>query len=163
MVDSTVKTVPVTNPTYWLKAFMQKDYKAGVYIAIKTSLGKALGQLSATKDILKESDLSGYHFIMAMPYYEDMLALKKGAIVNSKKKLFEVKLANGSTLVGVKMSKNTENFIDKIGAVNVILLPYTVLIEDGNVYALHAKHYLALSYPLLTIGFTYSSIYAVTL
>ena len=152
MVDNTAKTVRVTNPTYWLKAFMQKDYKAGTDTAVKSSLGKTLGKLTATKDVLEESDLAKYHFMMAMPYYEDMLELKKGATVNSKKKLFEVKLANGSTLVGLKMSKNTENFIDKIGTENAILLPYTVLIEDGNVYALHPKYYLALSYPLLSMG-----------
>ena len=152
MVDSSAKTVRVTNPTYWLKAFMQKDYKAGVDSKVKASLGKALGKLTATKDVLKEGDLAGYHFMMAMPYYQDMITLKKGAKVNPKKKIFEVKLANGSTLVGVKMSKNTENFVDKIGAENAILLPYTVLIEDGNVYALHAKYYLALSYPLLSMG-----------
>lgn len=152
MVDSAAKTVRVTNPTYWLKAFMQKDYKADVDTKVKKSLGNALGKLTSTKDVLKEGDLSGYHFMMAMPYYEDMITLKKGATVNAKKKIFEVKLANGSTLVGVKMSKNTENFVDKIGVENAILLPYTVLIEDGNVYALHAKYYLALSYPLLSMG-----------
>ena len=152
MVDSSAKTVRVTNPTYWLKAFMQKDYKSGVDSAVKTSIGKALGKLTATKDVLKESDLAHYHFMMAMPYYEDMIELKKATDVKGKKKLFEVKLANGSKLIGVKMSKNTENFIDKIGTENAILLPYTVLIEDGKAYALHAKYYLALSYPLLTMG-----------
>jgi len=152
MVDSSAKTVRVTNPTYWLKAFMQKDYKAGIDTKIKSNLTKALGKLTATKDVLKEGDLAGYHFMMAMPYYEDMLELKKGATVDSKKKLFEVKLSNGSKLVGVKMPKNSENFIDKIGVENAILLPYTVLIENGKVYALHAKYYLALSYPLLSMG-----------
>ncbi len=152
MVDSNAKTVRLTNPTYWLKAFMQSDYKPGVDTAVKKSLEKALGKLTATKDLLEESELAKYHFMMAMPYYEDMLELKKGATVKDKNKLFEVKLANGSTLVGVKMSKNTENFIDKIGVENAILLPYTVLIEDGTTYALHAKYYLALSYPLLSMG-----------
>ena len=152
MVDSSSKTVRVTNPTYWLKAFMQKDYKAGIDTKIKSNLTKALGKLTATKDVLKEGDLAGYHFMMAMPYYEDMLELKKGATVDSKKKLFEVKLSNGSKLVGVKMPKNSENFINKIGVENAILLPYTVLIENGKVYALHAKYYLALSYPLLSMG-----------
>lgn len=152
MVDSSKKIVRTTNPTYWLKAFMQKDYVAGVDTTVKASLKKALGELSPTKDVLDESDLEHYHFMMAMPYYEDMIPLKKGATVNPKKRVFEVKLDNGSVLVGVKMSKNTENFIDKIGVENAILLPYTVLIEDGTVYALHAKYYLALSYPLLSMG-----------
>ncbi len=92
--------------------------------------------------------------MVAMPYYKDMLELKAGDALNvkEKKKLFEIKLANGSTLVGVKMSKGSENFIDKIGTDNAILLPYTILIENGKAYALHAKYYLAISYPLLSMG-----------
>lgn len=90
--------------------------------------------------------------MMAMPYYEDMLELKESTNVDPKKKLFEIKLSNGSKLIGVKMSKSSEKFIDKIGVENAILLPYTVLIEGGKAYALHAKYYLALSYPLLSMG-----------
>jgi len=152
MVNSSAKTVRVTNPTYWLKAFMQKHYKAGTDASVKKSLTKVLGKLTTTKDVLDASDLSGYHFMMAMPYYEDMLELKNGTKINSKKKLFEVKLANGSKLVGVKMASSTEKFVDKIGVENAILLPYTILIENGKAYALHAKYYLALSYPLLSMG-----------
>jgi len=154
MVDSAAKTVRVTNPSYWLPAFMQKDYKAGSDTAITASLKKALGTLTPTKDVLKSSALSNYHFMVAMPYYKDMLELKEGDALNvkKKKKLFEIKLGNGSTLLGVKMSKGSENFIDKIGTENAILLPYTILIENGKAYALHAKYYLAISYPLLSMG-----------
>lgn len=154
MVDSTAKNVRVTNPGYWLPAFMQKDFKAGSDTAITASLKKALGTLTPTKDVLKSSALSNYHFMVAMPYYKDMLELKAGDALNvkEKKKLFEIKLANGSTLVGVKMSKGSENFIDKIGTDNALLLPYTILIENGKAYALHAKYYLAISYPLLSMG-----------
>lgn len=153
MVDSSAKTVLATNPGYWIPAFMQKDYKAGSDTAITASLKKALGTLTATKDTLKKSKLAKYQFMMAMPYYDDMIELKAGATsVKAKKKLFEIKLANGSTLYGVKMSKGSENFIDKIGADKAILLPYTILIEDGKAYSLHAKYYLAISYPLLSMG-----------
>ncbi|NOR54667.1 MAG: hypothetical protein GQ531_00515 [Sulfurovum sp.] len=154
MVDSKAKTVLATNPTYWLKAFMQKDYKAGVDSSVKASLGKALGKLTATKDVLSAGDLSGYHFMMGMPYYQDMLKLKgkAGVDIKGKKKIFELKLANGSKLVGVTMGKTTETFVDKIGADKAILLPYTVLIEGDKAYALHAKYYIALSYPLLSMG-----------
>ena len=154
MVDSSAKTVLVTNPGYWLPAFMQKDFKAGSDTAITASIKKALGTLTPTKDVLKSSNLSGYHFMMAMPYYQDMIELRAGdaLAVKAKKKLFEVKLANGSTLVGVKMSKGSENFIDKIGVDKAILLPYTILIENGKAYTLHAKYYLAISYPLLSMG-----------
>lgn len=152
MVDSKAKTVRVTNPTYWLKAFMQKNFKAGSDTGIKASIEKALGKLTATKDVLDVKDLSKYHFMMSMPYYEDMLEFKAGkTTINPKKKLFELKLPNGSTLVGVKLS-NTEKFIETIGEDKALALPYTVLIENGKAYALHAKYYLAVSYPLLTLG-----------
>jgi hypothetical protein len=148
MVDSKAKTVRVTNPTYWLKAFMQKDFKAGSDTAITASISKALGKLTATKDVLKADDLSGYHFMIGMPYYEDMIEVKTTA----SKKLFELKLSNGSKLIGVSMGKSTENFVNTIGADKAILLPYTVLVEDGKGYALHPKYYIALSYPLLSMG-----------
>lgn len=154
MVDSKAKTVRVTNPTYWLKAFMQKDFKAGSDKAITVSITKALGQLTATKDVLDAGDIAHYHYALSMPYYEDMLELKTGAnlAINPKKVAFTLKLANGSTLVGVKMSKSSEKFIELIGEDKALALPYTVLIEDGKAYALHAKYYLAMSYPLLSLG-----------
>ena len=154
MVDSKAKTVRVTNPTYWLKAFMQKEFTAGSDKPITASIGEALGKLTATKDLLDEKDLAHYRYELSMPYYEDMLELKAGAAlaINPKKVAFELKLANGSTLVGVKMSKGLEKFIETIGENNALALPYTVLIEDGKAYALHAKYYLAASYPLLTLG-----------
>lgn len=152
MVDDTAKTVRVTNPSYWLAAFMQKDNKPAVGTDLKRAIGTALGKLSATEDVLNESDLSGYHFMISMPYYKEMIELKAGGKVKGKKKVFELKLANGSTLIGVNMGKTTESFVDKIGADKAILLPYTILVEDGKGYALHPKYYIALSYPLLSMG-----------
>ncbi len=152
MINSKAKTVRVTNTEYWLRAFMQKSFKAGSCKSIKASIGKALGKLTPTKDLLDSSDLAGYHYALSMPYYEDMLELKSGKItVDPKKKVFELKLANGSTLVGVRLG-GTEKFINAIGEENALALPYTILIEGGKAYALHAKYYLAVSYPLLSLG-----------
>ncbi len=155
LVNDKTKTVRVTNPAYWLRAFMQKDFKVGSETNIQGAIAKALGKLTATKDTVKEADLAKYHYAISMPYYEDMLEIKKGeglAAKIKKNKVFEVSLGNGSTLVGVKMSKGTEKFIETIGEENALVLPYTLLIEDGVAYALHAKYYLAMSYPLLSLG-----------
>ena len=89
--------------------------------------------------------------MMGMPYYEDMIELGAASDVKAKKKVFELKLANSSKLIGVNLGK-VETFVDKIGTDKAILLPYTVLIEGGKAYALHAKYYLAISYPLLSMG-----------
>jgi len=150
MVDSKAKTVLATNPTYWLKAFLQKDFKGGD-AAITASLTTALGKLTPTADKLSSGKLSGYHFMLGMPYYEDMLELKNGA-KSVKNALYSLKLANGATLYGVKMGKAAEGFISKIGEDKALVLPYTILIEGGKAYALHAKYYLAIAYPKLTMG-----------
>jgi len=153
LVNTKAKTVLTTNPTYWLKAFLQKDYNDAAAKSTTKALGKALGKLTPTKDALDAGKLAGYHFMIGMPYYQDMLELKKGAKgVRAKKALFSLKLANGSTLYGVKMSKGAESFISTIGEDKALVLPYTILLENGNAYALHAKYYLAISYPLLTMG-----------
>ena len=89
--------------------------------------------------------------MLGMPYYQDMLMLKNGA-KSIRHPLFSVKLANGSTLYGVKLGKSAEGFINKIGTDKALVVPYTILIEGGKAYALHAKYYLALSYPKLTMG-----------
>jgi len=150
LVNAKAKTVLATNPTYWLKAFLQKDFKGGD-AAITSSLTKALGKLKPTSDALSSGKLSGYHFMMGMPYYEDMIELKKGA-KGVKNALYSIKLGNGATLYGVKMSKSAEGFISKIGEDKALVLPYTILVEGGKAYALHAKYYLAISYPKLTMG-----------
>jgi hypothetical protein len=153
LVDTRKKTVLTTNPQYWLKAFLQKDYNAAAAHSVKSALKKALGNLTPTKDALSSGDLAGYHFMLGMPYYEDMLVLKKGAkSVASNKRVFSLSLPNGSKLYGVRLPKSVESFVAKIGEDKALVLPFTVLIENGTAYALHAKYYLAISYPLLSMG-----------
>ena len=66
--------------------------------------------------------------------------------------VFKLELPNGSTLVGVDLDKRTKKFVKKIGTQNAEILPYTILIEDGKATALAAKYYIAISYPMLTMG-----------
>ncbi|WP_457605910.1 hypothetical protein [Nitratifractor sp.] len=153
LIDSKAKRVLATNPSYWLKAFLQKQYSPSTAKSTTAALKKALGTLTPTKDALKSGDIAGYHFMIGMPYYSDMWVLKKGVHgVKSDKVVFRLKLANGATLYGVKMPRSVEGFIDKIGRDKALVLPYTVLVEGGTAYALNAKYYLAISYPLLSMG-----------
>ncbi len=154
LVNNQAKTVRVTNPGYWLRGFMQKEFTAGSDKSTEDAITKALGALTPTKDVLAEESIAGYHFEGSMPSYTDMLVIKKGeglAAKIKKNKLFEISLDNGSKLIGVKMSKTNEKFIETIGEENALLLPYTILVEDGKAYALHAKYYLAIAYPLLSL------------
>jgi len=94
-----------------------------------------------------------------MPYYEDMesVASAENATLVEKAKasgsvVFELALENGATLLGVKLDKRTTKFAKKIGANNASVIPYTVLIEDGEAKILAPKYNLAVHYPLLDMS-----------
>jgi len=151
--------VVITNPLYFSKAYMQSNYNDADAKAVLSSLNKTFPSLKNSKDALKKSKLSGYQFMMGMPYYEDMDIVGKGdnksLLAKAKasgKMVFSLKLNNGSTLVGIKLSKGTEKFANKIGSANAGVLPYTVLIEKGKAKALAPKYNIALYYPLLSMS-----------
>ena len=97
-----------------------------------------------------------------MPYYDDMLTLAKDdqadliakakAYKGGKELIFEYKISDNTTLLGYKLNQRTSKFPNKIGLENGIVLPYLILIENGKAKALAAKYYIALSYPLLSMG-----------
>ena len=161
-IDEKEKGISVTNPVYFGKAFMQDDYNHDVFNAQLKAINKAFPNLAGSEDKLNFDDLAGYHFMMGMPYYEDpeelgtgsndeLLAKAKG-YKKGKLVIFELKLSENSTLVGYEIGKKTKKFVKKIGRANAAVLPYCVAIEDGAATALAAKYYLAVSYPLLSMG-----------
>ncbi len=152
LVNSKAKTVLATNPEYWLHAFLQKEYRSGSGAAVTRALGKALGKLSPTKDALSSSDLAKYHFMIGMPYYDEMITLKSGKKLSVKNRVFTLTLPNGSKVIGVRMPRSVESFVSKIGEDKALVLPYLVLIEHGKAMILHPKYYLAISYPRLSMG-----------
>ena len=151
-----------TNPEYFLKAMLQSDYDAKVGANMTALLGKAFGKSKGTKHLLEDDALEHYHFMFGMPYYEDLVKVASGdkaKLIKSLKAnagddlVFELELDNGTYLAGVKFAGNRgESFYTaKIDpkAKNVASLPYMVFIENGEAKIMHAKFYLALSYPLL--------------
>ena len=160
-VDNAEKKISFTNPIYFGKAFMQGDYKAEVFEAQLASINKAFPVLNDSADKLDEDDISGYHFMMGMPYYEDNDLLGEGTTAELLKKteqfkkgkgvLFTLKLNDDSYLIGYDLSKRTKKFVKKIGRSNGAVLPYCISIENGKATAMEAKYYLAISYPLLSM------------
>ena len=161
-VDDKEKMISITNPLYFGRAFMQDDYNSAVFEAQLASLNGVFKGLKASADKLDEDDIAGFHFMMGMPYYEDADELGEGpnnellakakAYKKGKKIIFELKLSDKSTLLGYELDKRTKKFVKKIGRANAAVLPYCISIEDGVATALGAKYYLAVSYPLLTMG-----------
>ena len=161
-IDTQEKIISITNPVYFGKAFMQDDYNAKVFETQLASINKIFPGLKGSKDKLDSDDLSGYHFMIGMPYYEDMDELGEGkckdllakakAYKKGKFFLFSLKLSETSYLVGYDLAKRTKKFVKKIGRANAAVLPYMISIEKGKATALEAKYYLAVSYPLLSMG-----------
>ena len=161
-VDNKEKKISITNPVYFGKAYMQDDYNAKVFESELANINKIFTGLTDSIDMLDEDDIAGYHFMMGMPYYEDPDELAEGKTTDllkqvqsynkGKNVVFTLKLNNDSYLVGYDLSADTKKFIAKIGRVNASVLPYMISIEKGMATSLEAKYYLALCYPLLSMG-----------
>ncbi len=161
-VDNQEKKISITNPIYFGKAYMQDDYNAKVFEAELANINKIFTGLKGSKDMLDEDDISDYHFTFGMPYYEDPDELAEGKTAellkqvqsykDGKNVVFTLKLDNDSYLVGYNLNADTKKFVEKIGRANASVLPYTISIEKGAATALAAKYYLALCYPLLSMG-----------
>lgn len=162
LVNKADNEISITNPLYFSKAFLQKEYDEAAATATLSKINGAFAGLKDSDDHMEMDDLAGYHFMMGMPYYEDMAEVGEGAHddllakVKAHKKgknlIFELNLAKDRTLVGYKIGKKTAKFVKKIGTKNASVLPYVVLIEGGKARILAAKYYLALCYPSLKMS-----------
>lgn len=156
LVDDARKQISIANPVYFGAAFMQKEFNKAASTTVLNSLQKAFGPLKDSEDAWEAKGLSGYHFMMGMPYYEDMDTVGSGSTADlvAKAKAAQGTVVNvgGDRYVAfVELDKRTSGFVKKIGTQNGEILPYAVLIEGGQAKALNAKYYIAISYPLLTM------------
>lgn len=159
LVDDERKQISIANPIYFSKAFLQEDYNHATASAVYVSLEKAFGPLKNTDDVWDFAGLASYHFMMGMPYYQEMDLVGEGTTADLVAK---AKAAKGTTAVVqlgedryvafVDLDKRTSQFVKKIGTQNAEILPWAVLIEGGKAKALSAKYFIAISYPLLDMG-----------
>lgn len=161
LIDSKEKKLVFTNPDYFMAAFLQDDNNPELSKKITAKLAAKFGTLSPSTCKLEDDDISGYHFMMGMPYYEDMIEIASGEGLdnlletNAKENIvFKLKLDN-ATLYGVAMTSEDgeKSYIPAIEAnKHAAFLPYMVLIEDNKAKILHGKFYLAISNPDLSMG-----------
>ncbi len=161
-IDKKDHQISITNPIYFGKAFMQDNYSQSVFYKELTKITSVFTGLNSSADQLKFDDLLEYHFMWGMPYYTDFTTLGKGtneallaklkSYKNGKNFLFDLQLADGSYVVGYKLNKKISSFPKTIGLKNALVLPYLILISDGKAKILNPKYYLAISYPLLSMG-----------
>jgi len=162
LIDDENKRIVVSNPEYFLRAFLQDDFNKQNADKITQSLKRIFPNIKNSKYSLDENDISEYHFMFAMPYYEDKIEVASGNNLNnkiitnaSKNIVFSLKLNNNATLYGVSMngSLGEEYYLNAIEQKkHSVLLPYMVLVKNNKAYILHPKYYLAVSLPALSMG-----------
>ena len=158
LIDDDRKQVSISNPVYFNVAFLQKEYNHMTAFAALTALEKAFGPLKNSEDAWEFAGLADYHFMVGMPYYQDMDVVGEGATADlvakakaAKGTIAVVKLADDRYVAFVELDKRNNGFVKKTGTQNAQILPWAVLIEDGKAKALNAKYCIAVSYPLLTM------------
>ncbi len=160
LIDTKNKQISVTNPLYVARAFLQDDFDQKAVMPILENIRQALPGLKDSEDRLKFTLLPKYHFMISMPYYEDMIVIAKGDDLLAKAKarnggkdiVFTQQISKDRTLIGVNLGKRTGKFIKKVGVKNAGLLPYPILIEDGEAKILDPKYYIAVMYPMLKMS-----------
>ncbi|MEN4046531.1 hypothetical protein [Sulfurimonas sp. NWX367] len=161
LVNTKDNELVLTNPQYFLHAFMQDDFQKAHAKKVNTKLANAFGTLKNSEDALDDDDIAGYHFMMAMPYYEDMIEVAKGEKLKEKLEKNAAKnivftLETGSaTLYGIAMptKKGEKYYVSEIkGEKHSAFLPYMVMVEGDTAKILHPKYYLAIAYPNLSMG-----------
>jgi len=150
--------VRVQNPAYFGAAYLQSNYKKGQFKGTVDALTQALGSLSNSVETLDADDISGYHFMMGMPYFEDAVTVAMGADLSKKvagnaNVAYTLTLPNGALLVGHKLEGATRGFLDTLGQQeNGQILPYEAIVYSDRVSMMNPKYYLALSLPQLSMG-----------
>jgi len=158
-IDTKAGLISISNPVYIMAAFMQKEYNSALAQKSLKQIRGAFEGLKNSDEIVKFRVLERFKFMEGMPQYQDMAVIKKAKnstllakAHKSKKVVYEQKLSNGSTILGIKLGKRTRKFVKKIGYHNSGLLPYPVLIENGEAKILDPKYYIAVMYPMLKMS-----------
>ncbi|RMF99979.1 MAG: hypothetical protein D6726_12070 [Nitrospirae bacterium] len=164
--------VSYTNPPYWANAYQLKDDLSGVFKRLKSSIGfeKEFG----SEDGIEAEDLREYHYMFAMPYFEDFLNIGRAESYEAAikrveegfksgksgvKKIYRVDIpGKEETVYGVGITKGDGSdlhILEKIDTAELkhtAYLPYELLVSGNRIYALHGKFRIAISWPDLGLG-----------
>ncbi len=163
--------IAYTNPVYMASAYRMASDMQDVADALASALGN--GTPYGSEEGLSAEKLRKYHYMFAMPYFDDPLELgefgDQAKAVNAVEdglakgrggvsKVFRLDLPDGATLFGVAMTTDCsgDRFVmDKIDFKEIKStghLPYEMLVKNGEVYALHPKFRIAINFPDLSMA-----------
>lgn len=162
--------VAYTNPAYMAAAYRLKAELAPVARRLAGALGEV--EEFGPPEGKRDKDLRGYHYMMGMPYFDEpwklatfpsqaeaVAAAREGLAAGRGKTrlVYEIAVSPDETLFGVGLGDgcgadaNVMKEIDVKPLRSTGHLPYEVLVSKGEVYALHAKFRIAMSFPDLSM------------
>ena len=160
------------NPTYMAHAYRMKDELEDVYKQLSSVLGnkKEFG----SKKGLKKRKLRKYHYTFGMEYFDEpyelgsysshaaaVKAVERGLAANKGgvTKVSRIDMP-GQTLFSVGLKSTTNKHVNDKNIMGIIdfgkykhaaHMPYDLLVNGKNVYALHARFRIATSFPDLSM------------
>ncbi|MGY5851822.1 hypothetical protein [Salegentibacter sp. F14] len=179
--------VSYTNPVYWGNAYFRKDFPkvSAHYTKLSSKLESAMEATGSFKnspfgseDGLSEKELRKYHYMFAMPYFDDTVELASfnnyktatNTIETAAKEknsnlemLYKIEIPEKNLALygfGIKGEKGEGKFlpiIDIDSPKHTAFLPYEVLVMGNEVHMLHGRYRIAIAFPDLTMG-TFSKI-----
>ncbi|HHS96133.1 MAG TPA: hypothetical protein ENJ45_06040 [Phaeodactylibacter sp.] len=174
--------VSYTTPAYWGNAYFQKNFGkvkslynqvAGKLKTAMSAVGGGGGTMYGSAKGMTASDLQGYHYMFGMPYFEDNIKLNSfgsysAAVakidgnlsrgVKNLVKVYSIALPDKNLKlygIGLRGSSGESAFLPTIDYGNpkhTTFLPYEMLVYNGDVYMLHGRYRIALSFPDLGMG-----------
>ena len=162
LINKRDKEIRITNPNYFLAAFLQENFDEAEATKYSDLLHDTFKNLKSSEDKWPGNKLQNFQYMMSQPFYHDVAVLAEGDTaslvkkidkkVKKKRLIFKVQLAENRFVYGVMPGKRTSKFVDKIGSQNALALPWMILIENGQATMMKGQFYIALSYPLLSMG-----------
>ncbi len=168
--------VSLLNPEYIFNAYLRDKITAyegklqKVTNDIKDALKVVGSDFKPFGGSLSKKELRKYHYMMAMPYFDDPVELKTFSSFEEGARIIEKNLAakKGNTLkvyslrfnkskiaiYGIGLLNKEEGeayFLPKIGDRHIAALPYEILLLGNKAIMLHGKYRLALHWPELTM------------
>jgi len=174
--------VSYTNPQYWGNAFYRKSFPdveknyqklSEQLIVMFSFLSEVKNMAYGSKDGLEVSKLRKYHYMIFMPYFDDVVKLAKNTdydfILKKIEENFSKKIGGvekvyridfpgqqltlfGGALFGADGEAKFIPKIDKKDPRHIAFMPYEFLVMKDRVVMLHGKFRIALSFPDLSMG-----------
>jgi hypothetical protein len=170
--------VAFINPLYIQYGYRLEGDMQPVYDALVASLGN-VRSCGAGKKKMTAKKLGKFHYMIAMPYFDDFLELGSFASHEEAVAAVESGLAKADDAltqvyridilgkqqtvfgVGMKMTNEEEKDIDSAFQMSIVdfegckkraYFPYEILVDGNNVEALHMRFRMALHFPNLSMA-----------